>query len=163
MHALLDILLQKKLQFIETMRGAKFDLIETGGGASSSTVVSPRLHEEFCMPYDRRMHDALHAAGFMATYHTCGGTRGIEELIVANGCDASEMLAPVSIGGNQEPWEYKARIGGRLALIGGLDQFNVLTNGTAEDIRAQVFELFERVGSDGDIFYRARTTFSGRR
>ena len=148
-HALLDILLQKKLQFIETMRGAKFDLIETGGGASSSTVVSPDMHEEFCQPYDRQMHDALHAAGYLVTCHTCGGTRGIEELIVANGCDASETLAPVSIGGNQEPWEYKAVIGGRLALIGGLDQFNVLTNGTAEDIRAQVFELFEKVGSDG--------------
>ncbi len=148
-HELLGILLEKKLRFIETMKGAKFDLIETGGGSASSTVISPDIHEKFCLPYDRKMHDALHDLGFLITYHTCGGTSKIEEFIVANGCDASETLAPVSIGGNQDPWEYKKKIGGRLALIGGLDQFNVLTDGTPEQIRAMVFRLFEEVGSDG--------------
>jgi len=148
-HSLLEILLEKKLRFIETIKGAKFDLIETGGGAGSSTLISPRIHQEFCLPYDRKMHDALHVLGFKVTYHTCGGTRGIEELIIANGCDASETLAPVSIGGNQEPWEFKAKVGNRLALIGGLDQFNVLTAGSEQYIRKKVFELFEKVGYQG--------------
>lgn len=148
-HALLDTLLEKKLQFIESMQGAKFDLIETGGGAGSSTLISPDLHRDFCLPYDRKVHDALHSLGFLVTYHTCGGTRGIEEHIVANGCDVSETLAPVSIGGNQEPWEFKAKVAGRLALIGGLDQFNVLTEAPDNTIRTKVHELFDRVGSDG--------------
>jgi len=148
-HALLRILLEKKLQFIETMKGARFDLVETGGGASSSTVISPRIHKDFCLPYDRVLHNALHIQGFLITYHTCGGTRGIEDLILANGCDASETLAPLSIGGNQEPWELKARLGKRLALIGGLDQHNVLTTGSAAKIRDSVHELFEKVGYDG--------------
>lgn len=148
-HELLEALLEKKLRSIETMRGAKFDLVETGGGAASSTVISPALHEEFCLPYDRRMHDALHQIGLKATYHTCGGTVGIEEHIVANGCDASETLAPVSIGGNQEPWEFAKKIDGRLALIGGIDQFNVATSGTPELIRTKVHEAFERVGPNG--------------
>ena len=148
-HQFLKILLDKKLQFIEGMKGAKFDLVETGGGSASSTLISPGLHEEFCLPYDRKMHDALHSLGFKVTYHTCGGTFGIEEHIVANGCDASETLAAPSLGGNQEPWDYKQKIGNRLALIGGMDQFNVLTRGTAETIRKQVYTLFERVGADG--------------
>ena len=75
-HALLKILLEKKLRFIESMRGARFDLIETGGGSASSTLISPRMHEEFCLPYDRTMHDALHDLGFKVVYHTCGGTFG---------------------------------------------------------------------------------------
>lgn len=148
-HGLLSILLEKKLQFVETMKGAKFDLIETGGGAASSTLISPKIHEEFCLPYDRKLHQALHDLGFKITYHTCGGTRGIEELIVANETDASETLAPMSIGGNQEPWEFKQKISDRLALIGGMDQFNVLSSGTREEIRNMVFTLFEKVGYDG--------------
>jgi uroporphyrinogen decarboxylase len=148
-HELLAILLEKKLQFVESMKGAKFDLIETGGGSASSTLISPKLHEEFCLPYDQQLHQALHDLGFKITYHTCGGTRGIEELIVANGTDASETLAPVSIGGNQEPWEFKEKIGNRLALIGGMDQFNVLTSGTKEEIKNMVFKLFEKVGYEG--------------
>jgi len=148
-HELLHILLEKKLQFIESMKGARFDLIETGGGSASSTLISPKIHEEFCLPYDRKLHDALHALGYKITYHTCGGTRGIEEYIIANGTDVSETLAPTSIGGNQEPWEFKAKIGKRLALIGGMDQHNVLTVGTPEEIRKMVFTLFEKVGYDG--------------
>lgn len=148
-HVLLGALLRKKLRFIESMKGAKFDLIETGGGAGSSTLISPDMHREFCMPYDREMHDALHDLGFKVTYHTCGGNLGIEEAIVENGCDASETLAPMSIGGNQEPWDFKAKVAGRVALIGGLDQFNVLSDGSPELIRAKVHELFEKVGCDG--------------
>jgi uroporphyrinogen-III decarboxylase len=148
-HELLDILLEKKLRFIESMKGAKFDLVETGGGSASSTVISPKIHREFCLPYDRKMHDALHSLGFKVTYHTCGGTVGIVELIVANGCDASETVAPPSVGGNQEPWELKQKVGNRVALIGGLDQFNTLTTGPAEVIRAKIHELFEKVGYDG--------------
>jgi uroporphyrinogen decarboxylase len=148
-HELLGILLDKKLRFVESMKGAKFDLVETGGGASSSTVISPKLHEEFCLPYDRKLHDALHELGFLITYHTCGGTVGIEDLIVANGCDASETLAPPSVGGNQEPWRFAEKIAGRVALIGGVDQHNVVTNGDQQVIRDTVRALFERVGPRG--------------
>ena len=148
-HELLRILLTKKLQFIESMKGAKFDLVETGGGAGSSTVISPKIFKEFCLLYDKRMHEALHDLGFKVTYHTCGGTLGIEEDITESGADVSETLAPPSVGGNQEPWEFKEKTGNRIALIGGLDQFNVLTSGPKEVIRSKVFELFKKVGYEG--------------
>jgi len=149
-HALLQTLLEKKLHFVDGMKGAKFDVIETGGGAASSTLISPKLHEEYCTPYDRQLHDALHQQGFLVTYHTCGGTRSIEEHIVANGCDISETLAPPSVGGNQEPWEFAEKVNGRLALIGGIDQFNTVgAHVPDEKIRRKVFEVFEKVGKNG--------------
>jgi hypothetical protein len=118
-------------------------------GMDAAIQYFPDLHSEFCLPYDRIMHDSLHSLGFKITYHTCGGTYGIEEYIIANGADCSETLAPVSIGGNQEPWEKKAKVGNRIALIGGIDQFNVLTSGPGEKIRKMVHALFEKVGYDG--------------
>jgi uroporphyrinogen-III decarboxylase len=158
-HELLRILLDKKLQFIESMKGAKFDLVETGGGAGSSTVISPKIFKEFCLPYDKRMHEALQDLGFMVTYHTCGGTLGIEEYIVETGADVSETLAPLSVGGNQEPWDFQKKVGNRLALIGGLDQFNVLTSGSANSIREKVFQLFDKVGQDGGYVCSASDHF----
>ena len=148
-HAFLQILLEKKLQFVEGMKGAKFDVIETGGGAASSTVISPDLHKEFCLPYDRQVHDALHEHDFLVTYHTCGGTFGIEEHIVANGCDISETLAPISVGSNQEPWDFADKVRGRIAMIGGIDQHSVVTDSSDEVIRKKVHEVFEKVGQDG--------------
>ena len=157
-HKLLRILMDKKLEFIESMRGAKFDLIETGGGASSSTLISPDLHKEFCLPYDREMHDALHDAGFLVTYHTCGGTYGIEEHIVDNNTDVSETLAPVSVGGNQEPWEFAEKIDGRIGMIGGIDQFNTL-EGPDNELCGMVLKLFRTVGKNGGYVCSASDHF----
>ncbi|NPV53787.1 MAG: hypothetical protein HPY71_09735 [Firmicutes bacterium] len=149
-HRFMRILLDKKLQYIEeSLAGSSYDLIETGGGAASSTVISPKMFKEFCLPYDREMHEAIHRVGKKVVYHTCGGMMPILELIVANGCDASETLSPPAVGGDVVPEQVKARIGSKVALIGGLDQFGVLTEGTPELIRETVFDLFAKLGPGG--------------
>jgi len=149
-HTLLQILWRKKEQFIaESLPGAAFDLIETGGGAASSTVISPRYYREFCLPYDRKMHDALHAIGHRVVYHTCGGMMPILELIVENGCDAAETLTPPAMGGDARAAELKQRIGDKVALIGGMDQNTYLEIGTRETIFEHVRDLFETYGAGG--------------
>ncbi len=160
-HRLLRTLLERKLRFIEeSLTGAKFDLIETGGGAGSDTVISPALHREFCLPYDRQIHDALHRIGQRATYHTCGGMMHILDLIRANGADASETLAPPGVGGNiTDPAQVRAAFAGRVAMIGGMDQFNVLTTGTAEEIRRETHRLFTGYGPDGGYICSASDHF----
>ncbi len=160
-HRLMRVLLDKKLRFIEeSLAGAKFDLIETGGGSSSDTVISPAMHREFCMPYDREMHRAVHAAGHITTYHTCGGMMHILDAIMENETDASETLSPPGTGGNiTEPAHVREVFAGRLAMIGGMDQFNVLTEGTPEDIRAEVLRLFEGLGKDGGYIMSASDHF----
>ena len=160
-HRLLQILLEKKLRFIEdSLKGARFDLIETGGGAGSDTLISPDMHREFCLPYDRQMHRALHDAGQMITYHTCGGMMNILDLIVANQTDASETLTPPGMGGNiSEPARVRQVFGGKVAMIGGMDQSNVLTNGTPAQISAEVRRLFEGFGPDGGYILSASDHF----
>lgn len=149
-HELLRTLTDKKRRYIEeSLRGMPIDLIETGGGAASSTVISPALFRDFCLPYDREIHEALHAAGHRVVYHTCGGMMPILELIVANGCDASETLAPPGVGGDVDAAAVKRRIGDEVALIGGLDQYNVLTDGTPDRIRTEVRRLFAAFGPGG--------------
>jgi uroporphyrinogen decarboxylase len=160
-HRLLRALLERKLLFIEeSLKDAKFDLIETGGGAASDTVISPELHREFCLPYDRQMHDALHSVGHRSTYHTCGGMMHLLDLILQNGADASETLSPPGVGGNiTEPAEVRAVFGGRVAMIGGMDQFHILTAGAREEIRAEVRRLFEGFGRDGGYICSASDHF----
>jgi uroporphyrinogen decarboxylase len=150
-HRFLEALLEKKLRFTaESLDGARFDLVETGGGAGSSTVISPKLHEEFCTPYDRRMHEACHAVGQKVTYHTCGGMMPLLDLVVANGCDASETLSCSAVGGDVDDLvEVKRRIGGKVCLIGGFDQIHILTQGRPEQVRAEVHRLFGTAGAGG--------------
>jgi uroporphyrinogen-III decarboxylase len=159
-HELLEALTRKKLRYIEeSLTGADYDLIEMGGGAASSTVISPAIFEQFCLPYDRRLHDALHDAGHKVVYHTCGGMMPILELIVANGCDASETLSPTGVGGDAVPAEIKRRIGKDVCLIGGMDQIGLLTHGTPDQIRRETRRLFEALGPDGGYILSASDHF----
>ena len=161
LHRLLDTLLKKKLQFIEeSLKGAKFDLIETGGGAGSDTVVSPDMHREFCLPYDRAVHRALHATGHISSYHTCGGMKNILDLIVQNETDASETLSPPGTGGNiTDSTPVREAYAGHVAMIGGMDQYNILTAGSTEQIRREVRRLFEEFGPDGGYILSASDHF----
>ena len=149
-HYFLGVLQLKKMRFIEeSLAGAKYDLIETGGGAASSTCISPDIHREYCLPYDRAQHDALHAVGLPTVYHTCGGMMPILETIIENHCDAAETLTPPGMGGDARHAELKQRIGSDVCLIGGVNQFNVLDVGTPEQIREEVSRLFTELGPGG--------------
>jgi len=154
------VLLREETPIIESMRGAKFDLIETGGGASSSTLISPSIHREFCLPYDRRnAMTPLHDAGFKRHVPHVRRYRGIEEYIVANHTDASETLPP---RGGGEPGAVGAQgQRGRSSGLIGDRSFNTLTRGSKDEIREKVFELFEKVGRDGGYICSASDHFFG--
>ena len=84
----------------------------------------------------------------------------ILDLIVENGTDASETLSPPGVGGNiTAPEKVRAVFGGKVAMIGGMDQFNVLTSGTKPEIQAEVRRLFEGFGKAGGYVCSASDHF----
>ena len=80
-HQFLRILQKRKLGYIASMKGARFDINELGGGDASSTVISPALFDEFVAPYDTAVIAAAHEAGQRIVYHTCGGMMAILERV----------------------------------------------------------------------------------
>ncbi|MEI6083029.1 MAG: uroporphyrinogen decarboxylase family protein [Verrucomicrobiota bacterium] len=162
-HWFLDEMTQRKVAYVHReLPGARFDLIEHGGGAASSTVISPAMFDEFCVPYDQRVITALHEVGLPVVYHTCGEMLAILEHIPNNGCDASETLSPPGVGGDIRPADrlrVKEVLGGKVALIGGLDQGHILTNGTPAQVVAEVETLFETFGREGGYICSASDHF----
>lgn len=162
-HWFLDQMTQRKLEYIyRELPGAKYDLIEHGGGAASSTVISPAMFDEFCVPYDRRIITALHELGYRVVYHTCGGMMAILEHLPQNGCDASETLSPPGVGGDIRPEDrdtVREVLGSKVALIGGLDQGRILTEGTPAEIRVETVALFQTFGKNGGYICSASDHF----
>ena len=148
-HELLGILLRRKLAFVHTLAGARYDLLELGGGDASSTVISPRIFDQFVAPYDSQIIDAAHAVGQRIVYHTCGGMMPILENIAAMKPDAVETLTPPAMGGDVDLAEAKRRIGDRVCFIGGFDQFHYFTGCSPEETRAEVRRCFEAAGAAG--------------
>lgn len=148
-HELLSILQRRKLAFIRTLPGAAYDLLELGGGDASSTVISPRIFDQFVAPYDSVLIQAAHDAGQRIVYHTCGGMMPLLERIAAMGPDAMETFTPAGMGGDVDLRQAKQRIGEKVCMIGGFDQFHYFINTTADQTRAEVRRCFEEAGAGG--------------
>ena len=148
-HELLGILQRRKLAYIKTLKGAAYDLLELGGGDASSTVISPRIFDQFVAPYDSALIQAAHEAGQRIVYHTCGGMMPLLERIAAMGPDAMETFTPVGMGGDVNLSQAKRRIGDKVCMIGGFDQFHFFIDNTIEQTRAEVRRCFEEAGGGG--------------
>jgi uroporphyrinogen decarboxylase len=148
-HELLRILQRRKLHFARSLHGARYDLIEFGGGDASATVISPAIFDDFVAPYDAPIIAATRAAGQRLVYHTCGGMMPFLERIAAMGPNAMETFTPRDMGGDVNLADAKRRIGNRVCMIGGFDQLHFFTGCTPTQTRAEVRRCFEAAGQGG--------------
>jgi hypothetical protein len=164
-HELLRILQRRKKVFLRSTRGAAYNLLELGGGTASSTVISPRLFDQYVAPYDAELISLAHEVGQRIAYHTCGGMMPLLERIAAMNPDAMETFTPPRMGGDANLAEAKRRIGDTVCMIGGFDQFHFLQGCSPDETRAEVKRCFEAAGVGGgyiispsDHFFDAEPT-----
>ncbi len=143
LHHVLDEILKKTLRVTELWKGIPADMVETGGGAGSNTVISPAMFKEFCLPYDKQQAEAFHSVGLKVVYHLCGGLMKMLDMVVENGADGLETMTPPSMGGDCDLAEASRRVGDKLFFIGGFDQNAGFEKGTPETARKLVLECFE--------------------
>ncbi|MBN2489393.1 MAG: hypothetical protein JXQ29_00895 [Planctomycetes bacterium] len=148
-HHFLRVLCERKKATLRSMRGARFDLVELGGGDASTTVISPALFETFVQPYDTELIALAREVGQRIVYHTCGGMMPILEAIADMGPAAMETFTPPAMGGDADLAAAKRRIGHRVCLIGGFDQVHHFRGCTPATTRAAVRRCFAAAGGGG--------------
>ena len=158
-HAFLSVLKERKKVYINSLKGAKYDLLELGGGDASTTVISPDIFNEFVAPNDADLIEAAHQAGQRVVYHTCGGMMPILEDIAAMKPDAMETFTPPDMGGDVDLKEAKQRIGDKVCMIGGLDQFHFFKGCSPQETRDEVRRCFEEAGEGGGFILASSDHF----
>jgi len=148
-HSFLRIVQERKRHYIRSLSGVPYDLIELGGGDGSSTVISPKIFAQFVAPYDAELIEEAHRAGQRIVYHTCGGMMPLLETIAEMNPDAMETFTPPGLGGDVDLAEAKERIGRRVCMIGGFDQFHFFQGCTPDETREAVRRCFEAAGEGG--------------
>jgi uroporphyrinogen decarboxylase len=150
-HYIMQTMLDKKLKVIEMADKIELDLVETGGGGGSSTVISPSFHKEFCLPYDKIQHTALREKGTKSVYHLCGGLMPLLEIVAENGADGLETMTPKEMGGDCNLAEATRQVGDKLFFIGGFDQNSGFEQGNPELIKKMVFDCHSKCPDGGYI------------
>jgi len=123
--------------------------MEIGGGPSGTSLVSPKIYEQFLMDADKRTAQALKQKGILTVNHNCGKMMDVFDLMVSAGVDAMETLTPSTHGGDCDDLDYiKKTWGSQVCLMGGFDQ-SLLEFSTPEKIREEVKRLIEHYGPGG--------------
>lgn len=148
-HTFLKVLQYRKKGYIQSLKGANYDLLEFGGGDASSTVISPDIFQNFVAPYDAELIECAHQAGQKIVYHTCGGMMPILDDIAAMNPDAIETFTPPAMAGDTNLAEARKRLNNNICMIGGFDQVNFFKNCSTKDTRKEVRRCFEEAGKDG--------------
>jgi hypothetical protein len=145
----LTILCERKKKYAASLKDARYDIIELGGGDASSTVISPKLFEEFVAPYDSQIIETAHEADIKIVYHTCGGMMPILNNIKAMNPDAMETFTPVGMGADVELGKARKILGDDICMIGGFDQLHYFKDCSPQETRNEVRRCFEEAGSNG--------------
>lgn len=141
-HALLDRLTEASIAWAiaQTRRGADAVLISSafaGGG-----FISPRMYREFVVPYERRVAEAIKAAGGMVYTHTCGNLGDRLELMVESGTQGIDTLDPPPLG-NTTLAEAKSQVGEKVFLKGNMNGVELLLFTTPEEVIAHATERIQ--------------------
>lgn len=91
LHELLERCLNYTVNYVKYIAQAGADAISFGHAMASNTVISPKNYEEFALPYERRLVDAIHKTGAKAITHICGSILKTIDKINENGSDVIDF------------------------------------------------------------------------
>lgn len=123
------------------------DAIKISSPYVGARFLSREYYQEFVVPYERRLAQAIREAGGFVYTHTCGAIGDRLDLLVETGINGIETLDPPPLG-NTNLATAKKNFGDKIFFKGNIDSVNVLLFGTPESIREATRQCLE-VGAPG--------------
>ncbi len=116
-------------------------------GTQRDLIISPEMYRRFVLPGQKRLITQARKYGLHVMVHSCGAIYGIIPDLIDAGIEALHPLQPLAAGMSAENLsQFKKDI----AFVGGVDTQQLLTNGTAEEVKREVDRLYRAFG-DGWI------------
>ncbi len=139
-HALIDLMdnpelyLQAVEPIVETAIAFALAQINAGAdmigiGDAAASLVGATLYREYVLPYEKRLINAIHAAGATAKLHICGNISAIIHDMAQTGADIIDVDWMVPLD------HARRQVGPDITLCGNIDPTSVILQGTPESIR----------------------------
>lgn len=141
-HAVLDRLTEASIAWAlaEVRHGVDAMLISSAFAGAPFT--SRKMYQEFVVPYEKRVTEAVKAAGTVVYTHTCGRIGDRLDLMEQTGTQGIDTLDPPPLG-NGDLASAKRDYGQRLFFKGNLNSVAILNYTTPQEVIAEASERIE--------------------
>lgn len=125
-------------QFIE----AGADFLSVGINIASGTMFDSAFCREYVLPYEKRLFEGIRAMGGKTIAHNCGCAGRLMSMYRDMGMTVYESMTPPPHGDTRIEQAIE-ELGPYAALMGGVDQIDLLRTGTPEDIGVAVRAIMD--------------------
>ena len=126
-------------------------------GNAAGGFIGNRCFEEYVLPYEREYIAYCQRNGTPVIYHNCGKAMELLPSYLKLGAMNMEPWSPSPLGDGNLDKVHKA-LHGEFSVTSGVDQVNVIQNGSIEDVRKTTLEIMEN-GKKFDSFIMQNVDF----
>ncbi|MFZ5917387.1 MAG: uroporphyrinogen decarboxylase family protein [Chloroflexota bacterium] len=145
--AVMDMQAEAVIQRAERLLPTGIDALYIGDPAASASLISPKHFERFCLPAYQKFCRHFAATDIPIYIHICGNSSPILEMMADTGAHVIEPLDPL---GGVSVADAKRRVGGRVALMGGVNTLT-LSGGAPQQVRQEAIQKCREGGPHGYI------------
>ena len=146
---LMNFAMDRILDFTRAIDDAGVDVHCVGGNVAGG-FLGKKCYDQYILPYEKRYIDFVQRNGTPAIYHNCGEIMNLVESYKALGVRVVEPFSPPPLG-DADLAAAKRIVGGAYAMIGNIDQVNVLKNGTVDQVKRETEQAI-KIGKPGGGF-----------
>jgi hypothetical protein len=141
--ALLGLLHERATEAYRLVAQGPGHAVLTGMAFMTTQLISPRIFDEYVLPFLAEYARILHQAGKILLCHMCGHVRRLLPMLRQAGVDGVESLTNPPIGDTtlEDYWKI---MGDRAILIGGIDA-GLLLRGSPAELQAHGLDVLERM------------------
>lgn len=144
-HQLLDFCTEQAIEFALEQVKAGADFIGIGDAAAS--VIGPQNYQNFVLPYEKKICQAIHETGAKVKLHICGDITPLLDMVVETEADIIDVDWMVDFKDAVNTFRGKA------AACGNFDPVGILLKKNSDQVREAVEECI-KVSND-DTFIAA--------
>lgn len=134
-HALLERLTPAAVTWAVAQAQRGCDAVLISSPFAGGPFLSPKMYEEFVIPYEKQVTDAIRAEGVPVYTHTCGSIGDRLDLMLETGTGGIDTLDPPPLG-NTDLASAKAQVGHKVFLKGNMNSVELLQATTGEEVIA---------------------------
>ena len=120
------VIVDNGIRFARAQIDAGADMIGVGDAVAS--LINPAMYEQFVLPFEKTLIDAIHEAGGTVKLHICGNIANNIALMARTGADIIDVDWMVSLAAAREA------VGPDVTLAGNFDPTAVLLQGTPQEV-----------------------------